>query len=114
MDESSGYSFVSQTDGIIFYYSNKVIKRLKLVNYTKNIYGWGIDWIAICFSYINNLFVIRDNLLTIKHDPGTGYSTDEANTQMEIFISTNMSPQELIMYLLLNSYSSLTTASYRK
>jgi len=98
-----GISFVAQTDGIILFLANKVVKRLKLMNYESNNLGWGIDWAAICFSYVNNLFVIRDNKIKVTHKKGAGYDSDEANYQMINFLNNNLTSQEKLMYSLLNS-----------
>ena len=98
-----GISFVAQTDGIILFLANKVVKRLKLMNYEPNNLGWGIDWAAICFSYVNNLFVIKDNKIKVTHKKGAGYDSDEANYQMINFLNNNLTSQEKLMYSLLNS-----------
>lgn len=98
-----GISFVTQTDGIILFLSSKVVKRLKLMSYDNNNLGWGIDWAAICFSYVNNLLVIRDNKLKVTHKKGAGYDSSEANYQMINFLNENLTSQEKLMYHLLNS-----------
>jgi len=111
-DDAAKCDFVTQTDGIVFAYSLSVIKRLKELDFSNNNLGWGIDWMAICFSYCNNLYVLKDNDVFIKHIAGTGYCVDEANDQMHLFFK-QMKTQEIIMYNLLNSYSSHGTTALR-
>jgi len=111
-DTSANCDFVTQTDGIVFAYSAPILRRLKELDYSQNNLGWGIDWIAICFSYCNNLLVLRDNNVFIKHIANTGYSTEDAASQMNAFFK-QMKTQEVIMYNLLNSYSSHGSTALR-
>lgn len=101
--EGHGLNFVAQTDGVVFAYSTAVLKRLRALDYSMNNLGWGIDWIAICFSYVNSLFVVADQSLTVEHEEGQGYRRADALQQMDAFLK-QMTPQESLMYAILNSY----------
>lgn len=101
--EGSGLNFVAQTDGVVFAYSSSVLERLRILDYSMNNLGWGIDWIAICSSYVNNLFVVTDQSLTVEHAAGQGYLREDALAQMDVFLR-QMTPQESLMYVILNSY----------
>ena len=105
-------SFVTQTDGIVFSFNKKVLDRLRKLKYDSNNLGWGIDWIAICYSYIHNMYVIRDNAVTVNHVAGSGYSSQEAAEQMNEFF-TQMNPKEMVMYRLLASFSDHTATALR-
>lgn len=105
-------SFVTQTDGIVFSYNEKILERLKKINYENNNLGWGIDWIAICHAYVNNMLVIRDDSIMIEHKQGSGYSHHDASIQMNEFL-LQMDTSEYIMYQLLNSFSLDTTTALR-
>ena len=100
---ASQLAFVAQTNGIVFSMSKPVIQRLKELDYSQNNLGWGIDWIAICYSYANNLHVVRDHSLKLRHPAGSGYQGDLARTQMANFL-TQMTLQEQLIYTLLNSH----------
>ena len=101
--EDYSINFVAQTDGVVFAYTPVVLDRLRKLDYGENNIGWGIDWIAICHSYVSNLFVISDQEVIIDHEEGQGYPRDEALAQMNLFLE-QMTPQESLMYVILNSY----------
>lgn len=100
-DENLNYSFVAQTDGIVFSMSKHVIERMRFLKYEKNNLGWGIDWAAICFSYCSNKLIIRDHSLFVAHPQGSGYRKEEAVYQMKEFMS-QLTIQEKLMYKLLS------------
>lgn len=104
--------FVTQTDGIVFSYNSRVLDRLRQLNYENNNLGWGIDWLAICFAYTNDMYVIRDGSITVGHPVGSGYSSSEAQTQMNEFF-LQMTPKEIIMLKLLDSFSDFNTTIFR-
>jgi len=97
-DRKANISYVTQTDGVVFLLNSQVVKRLSGLEYEINNLGWGIDWIAICFSYVNNLFVLRDHNLFVAHPKGRGYNSKEAEIQMNDFLNVNMTMQEKLMY----------------
>ena len=105
--------FVAQTDGIVFSFSKDVVRRLKKLDYQKNNLGWGIDWAAICYSYVNNKLVLRDSSIKVNHVAGSGYMLNEAANQMNHFLS-QMTPQEKVAYKLLDSFTSYIVSDLRK
>ena len=96
--------FVAQPDGIVFAYSAAVAHRLRGLNYPDNKLGWGIDWLATCFCYVNNMLVVRDRSVVVGHAAGSGYSHAEATDQMTRFL-TQMTTQEQIMHRLLGAFA---------
>lgn len=98
------FLYVAQPDGIVFAYGAAVARRLRGLNYADNTYGWGIDWLATCFCYVNNMLVVRDRSLVAGHTMGSGYVTDEAEAQMWRFLN-QMTTQEQIMHRLLMSFA---------
>ena len=100
-DSNGKISFVAQTDGIVLLFHPDVVRRLSNLDYSNNHFGWGIDWVAICFSYVNNYLIIRDLSVSVTHEKGSGYSRDDAMDQMKKFIN-QMTIPERVMYKLLN------------
>ena len=92
---------VAQTDGVVWALSNKVLERLKFIEFEQNNLGWGVDWISIAYSFSNNLLVLRDVSVCVDHPRGSGYLGKQAVAQMNIFLK-QMSAQEKTQYALLN------------
>lgn len=101
-DSKAKISYVSQTDGIVLMLNAEVVQRLSILEYDNNNLGWGIDWLAICFCYVNNLFVVRDHNLMVTHPKGRGYDRIEAKSQMIQFLNANMTMQEKLIYEILS------------
>jgi hypothetical protein len=97
------YSFVAQSDCLVWGITKNVILRLNDFNYELNNIGWGIDWGAVCFSYINNLSVVRDLSVFLSHNQGSGYDISLADQQMRHFFS-QYTAQEMIMYQALTNH----------
>ncbi len=102
-DPNTQLAFVAQTDGIVFSLSTPVADRLKRLTYSQNNLGWGIDWVAICYSYTHELHVVRDHSILLAHPQGSGYMADQARAQMGQFMTQLTLPEQL-MYHLLNGY----------
>lgn len=111
-NEIQKINFVTQTDGIVFSFNKQVLDRLRKLDYSQNNLGWGIDWIAICHSYTNDMYVIRDRSIIVNHPLGSGYLSNDAMLQMNNFLN-QMTPQEVIMYKLLESYSNHNVSDLR-
>lgn len=101
-DISNHLSSVIQTDGIVWAIDYGTCEKLKEFNYHQNNLGWGIDWAAICICRSTNKLVTCNKSLLVNHPRGSGYNTEEASKQMDIFLS-NMSTQEKDQYKLLHS-----------
>lgn len=98
--DGSHYSSVAQSDGIVLGISEKVLARLKGLEYEDNNLGWGIDWLAIAFCYINGLLVLRDLSINIFHPQTSGYDNEQAAQQMNKFLLQLTMPEKNMMLLL--------------
>jgi hypothetical protein len=105
--DTNRYIFSCQTDITIWAITKKVISRLKKINYKFNNLGWGIDSIALAYSFSNNLLVIRDNSSTFKHvsfkKRKSNYSYANALIQMNYFFK-QLTLQEKIILKLSNEF----------
>jgi hypothetical protein len=92
------------TDGIIFYISPFVIKRMLQVNYESNKFGWGIDSMFCSYSHINNKLVVIDTSVNVFHESKIrGYDKNLANSYKKDFLK-QFSSRELVEERLLNTY----------
>lgn len=110
---TTSLALVAQTDGIVWSISGKVLDRLKQLDYDCNNLGWGIDWLAIACARANNLLVVRDLSIKVRHPITTSYSRDLAGQQMQAFLA-QMTAQESDQYVLLNSFVSLNIMQQQK
>jgi hypothetical protein len=100
---SHGLDLVAQTDAVVFGLSESICHRLKRIDYTSNIYGWGIDLLMVATAYVSNLHVVLDSSVLIDHSKDRGYGTEEARAQLIEFFR-QFSAQEIILNRLLMSY----------
>ena len=98
-----GLDLVAQTDAVVFGLSESICHRLKRIDFTKNIYGWGIDLIMVANAYVSNLYVTLDSSILVDHSKERGYSSDEAKLQLMQFFR-EFSTQEIILNRLLMNY----------
>jgi len=96
------FTSVCFIDCIVFGISAEVIKRMKLLDYDQNIYGWGIGQIIAAFSVVNNKLLVIDNSMIIKHPKSRGYPTKEALDQMSIFLKQATNAERAYINLLIN------------
>jgi hypothetical protein len=96
-DKNNSLISVRQTDGIVWAMSDNVVERMKQADYSDNRLGYGIDSLAIAFSYANNMVVCRDTSIVVDHPKGKRYSHEEATTQFEKFLN-QFSHQERIQH----------------
>jgi glycosyltransferase involved in cell wall biosynthesis len=102
--DKHGQCAVTQTDCVVCAFGSPVMDRLKQLDFSQNNLGWGIDWAAIAYAYTHHLLVVVDQTLTVKHAPGRGYASEEAQRQMVSFLK-QLTPQEQLTYRLLESYN---------
>jgi hypothetical protein len=100
-----GLDVVAQTDCSVWAISRPIYERLKNADYSRNKYGWGIDWLAISHGYSLGLLAVRDKHVVVNHPTGTGYDEKEARKQMMEFIE-QMSSVESVYYTILTKYVS--------
>lgn len=94
---------VAQTDAIVFCLSAPVIRRMRLAHYDKNIYGWGIDAMAVAYCFSNNLLAVVDESIRVAHPRGRGYEGSVALAQCLEFLK-QLSTCETVQYGLLWSH----------
>lgn len=92
---TSSYLAVAQTDAIVLGLAPDVVQRLRQLDYRGNNLGWGIDWVALCYTYANNGIAVRDRSVAIRHDTGTGYPPQDAVRQMEAFLRQMTLPEQI-------------------
>lgn len=96
-------SIVAQPDSICFSLTRPIIERLRRVDYSANTFGWGIDWLMTCAAMSQNLLVVVDEGVVVRHPPSTGYNRDEANRGLQEFQS-QFNTMELILVRVLSAY----------
>jgi hypothetical protein len=107
---NSPMKLVAQTDGIVFSLSKAAITRMRALDYSKNLYGWGIDWVFMAFTYANKLFAVVDPRVQVRHPESHGYSQHNANALMQDFLK-QLGPSEYVQYALLSSHIYYLTES---
>jgi len=98
----SHYRVVAHTDGIVLGLGADVVQRLKQLDYSHNNLGWGIDWVALCYTYAHAGVAVRDRSVNVRHAPGRGYRQEEAARLMQEFL-TQMTLTEQVQYEFLRS-----------
>ncbi len=94
-----GLTPVLQTDGIVWALRRQVLDRLSEFDYSHNNLGWGIDWCAICFAYANALTVARNVSVGVDHPKARGYSSKEAQNEMDLFLDQQTSEEKVLKSL---------------
>lgn len=102
-DANDDLALVVQPDAIIFALKKPVIDRVKQLDYSKNILGWGIDTIFTAFAYSHNLFVAVDKTIEVFHPVSRGYKTQEAIKQCGEFL-TQMTVNEYLMRSMMEAH----------
>ncbi len=59
---------------------------MKQLDYSKNIYGWGIDWFAAAYAHSEGMALVMDNTISIKHPIDRGYDSAAALGQIKSFL----------------------------
>jgi hypothetical protein len=106
LDSLNGLVDVVMTDGIVWAIRKEVLNRLRLLDYSINNFGWGIEWAAICYSYTHNLRVVIDETVLAQHPPGRGYPASEAARQMHRFLSQMTRQEKSVWVTLYNHFLS--------
>lgn len=95
---------VCQTDGIIFCLRSSIVDRMRYVDYSKNIYGFGIDYIFITNAYSSGKLAVIDTSVVINHSFKRGYDSSIAISTMTKFLSENLTFTENALFIVLRSY----------
>lgn len=101
--DNSRLSIAAQTDGMVFAVTRPVLQRMRRADYTKNIYGWGINWMICCCAFTMNKLVVIDETFTVVHPQGRGYDSDEAMRMKTEFLK-QLTMTEVIQYRLLSGH----------
>ncbi len=91
------YHRVAQTDGLVFALSPRLLPRMRRADYSRNLFGLGIDWMFVCASYAEGLVAIADESVMVRHWISRGYSVAESRLQMRDFLS-QLSEEEKRMH----------------
>lgn len=78
---------VVQTDGIVMGMQKAVVDRLKKADLSQNVYGWGIDQMAVAYCYANQMIAVVDQSLPVHHPKTRGYPSEEAGIQWREFLN---------------------------
>lgn len=98
---------VTHTDGIVFYLSPSVIKRMKLAHYDQNLYGWGIEAMFLSATYARGMFAVIDQSVLVRHPKSRGYPSEAAQQQCALFLNQLDLPERIQLYFLqLHRFSS--------
>ena len=104
---NTSLSIVAQTDGIVFAINKKVRQKMESLEYTDNIYGWGIDWAIMAFCYTNNMLAVIDRAIKVFHPKTTGYDSSGAK-QQEVEFLKQLNLNETIHLRLLTQFASIS------
>ena len=84
--EGTDLTHVAQTDGIVLGLARPVVERLRQLDYGANNLGWGIDSVAVAFSFAHGLMVVRDDSGRVHHPKCRGYDQRLALQQWHLFL----------------------------
>jgi hypothetical protein len=101
--QGDNLSVVTNHDGLVFALSSPVVERMKKINYSENIYGWGIDFIFSAYVQANNLLNVVDTSIKVTHPLGAGYDTEVAGIMMEDFLQ-QLTPEEKLKNDMIRNY----------
>lgn len=96
-------SIVALTDGIVFSLSPSIIKRMRQADYSKNIYGWGIDRLFCVAAHVASQLVVIDESVAVDHPIGCGYDSNAARVHYHEFIK-QLTLREQVEHKLLDTY----------
>ena len=77
---------VAQTDCIVWSLNAGAVSFLRTLDYSRNNFGWGIDWAVIAYAYATGQLVVRDSAVSVVHPKGSGYRHDSARGEMIAFL----------------------------
>jgi hypothetical protein len=100
----SDYVIGAVTDAIVFALHSSVVSRVREIDLSRNLYGWGIDVLFCAVSRVLNLMILIDESVRVFHSQGSGYPKDLARSQANEFLKL-FSVEELIEAKLLLGYT---------
>jgi hypothetical protein len=93
---------VAHTDTIVFGWKSPVVERIKKSRLKENIYGWGIGWMAVAFTYSHRKWVVVEPRIKVSHPKSRGYESHAASLQRDRFLM-QLDLNEKLMCNLLSS-----------
>lgn len=111
--DSTSLCIVAQTDGIVFGISSPVRRRMATLDYRDNLYGWGIDTLAVANAYANGLLAVVDRSVFVKHPRLRGYPKADALQQYRDFLR-QLTAGELVQYRLAISQIKINDLNIQK
>jgi hypothetical protein len=79
-------SKVTQTDSLVWVLAKPLVRKMKLLQYNQNNFGWGIDWVASTYAFHTKHIVMRDQSITVRHPKSTAYDRKKAHQQQKRFL----------------------------
>lgn len=80
-----------------------LVERMRALDYSSNILGWGIDWVIAAHAYSQGDVAVVDRSVIVHHEFGRGYDSRDAQRQMAGFMQ-QMTSKEKITFELLRSH----------
>lgn len=77
----------AMTDGIVFYISPPIVKRMGQFKFDNNKFGWGIDRAFCATSYVSNKLVVIDTAVNVFHPQKRGYDSQLAKELGNQFVN---------------------------
>jgi hypothetical protein len=102
----SNLTISALTDGIVFYLSPEIIRRMRRVEFGTNPLGWGIDLLFCTTSYLMDKLIVIDETIKVFHPKTRGYDGKEAGLLMKKFFD-QFSQSERVQCNLLRAYVEL-------
>jgi hypothetical protein len=83
---ADGLHAAAQTDGIVLGLGRPALERLRRARLDDNLYGWGIDQMAIAAAYSAGQLAVIDLSQRVVHPAVRGYPTEAAQAQWRDFL----------------------------
>jgi hypothetical protein len=110
---NSSLSIVAHLGGVVFCISSPIVSRMKQANYENNLYGWGIIWMFVAHIYTRSMIAVIDKSISVKHSEVTGYNSNEAAQQRQVFLR-QLTLNESVQYVVLNQYINFNIIKNKK
>ncbi|MGB8365264.1 MAG: hypothetical protein ACLQUZ_19100 [Rhizomicrobium sp.] len=111
---STSFTVVAQTDAIVFCLSKAAMNRLRRAKFEGNVYGWGIDTMAVAYAYANGMLAVVDKSVRVNHPKSRGYPSEAALAQCNEFLkqlTLNESIQNRLLWSFISAQSAQIAAA---
>jgi hypothetical protein len=103
--DGTDYAIVAQSDAIVFALAAPIVDRIRRLDYSQNLLGWGIDTIMNCCCHCLGWLSLIDRGVAVTHPQGSGYTQADAVQQFFTFIQ-QMTAHERAVYRFMQALSS--------